>query len=78
MEDIVLEPDVSLQELLNASAAKATQLHVAIRRSVSKHRYLRYLSDQYNKDSEDDESNCCVLCKCEFSKVSQRLPQVEA
>jgi E3 ubiquitin-protein ligase SHPRH len=76
VEDVVLDANTTLHEALEASGAKLAQFQTAIQRGLAKQRYLHNLSDQYSGSPADEESRCCVLCKCDFSTVRTLLFRV--
>ena len=69
VEDATTDANSTLREALETSGAKIAQIQTGIQRGLAKQRYLSHLSDQYNDGFIDEESKCCILCKCDFSKV---------
>ena len=70
VEDIEIPIDQTIQEAIAAAEAKILELQAVVRKGLAKQRYLEYMKMHQNEEEMDEDEKCCVLCKCEFTRVS--------
>ncbi|KAH8114834.1 SNF2 family N-terminal domain-containing protein [Phellopilus nigrolimitatus] len=60
-----IEWDGSLAESLEETNAEENEINTSINKHRARQRYLENLAEN---DDEGEEDNCCILCKCEFTR----------
>lgn len=62
-----VEYDGVLSDVIETARAEQTDLDIRINTGWARQRYLDHLTTSQEDGSNDDE-NCCILCRCEFSR----------
>lgn len=62
-----VEFDGVLSDVIETAKAEQTDLDIRINTGWARQRYLDHLTTSQEDGSNDDE-NCCILCRCEFSR----------
>lgn len=59
--------EVTVEAALQKCQADKTELENRVKTTKARHRYLSNIAQNKDQDEEEDE-NCCVLCRCEFTR----------
>lgn len=58
----------SVREAIKRVENECGELDVKINTGRARQRYLNHLAKSQDEGTKEEEDECCILCKCEFTK----------